>query len=164
MYIHGHGLWVNSYAFYYETYAYVWKNFDLSWVLFIFLSILIVEINYCNYWLTLFLVVPRNKYYKFDLFFCDRRFGWLNCLSILFLCFFFCFILGGSGIGGSAEGACLADDSECTEYDRLGMEAIRSLHQQLDDDENGNIDLSESDDVRILFFCTISFGLSDQKH
>lgn len=65
---------------------------------------------------------------------------------------FFCFILGGSGIGGSAEGACLADDSECTEYDRLGMEAIRSLHQQLDDDENGNIDLSESDDVRI-FFC-----------
>lgn len=27
------------------------------------------------------------------------------------------------------------------------MEAIRSLHQQLDDDENGNIDLSESDDV-----------------
>lgn len=27
------------------------------------------------------------------------------------------------------------------------MEAIRSLHQQLDDDDNGNIDLSESDDV-----------------
>lgn len=32
-------------------------------------------------------------------------------------------------------------------HDRLGMEAIRSLHQQLDDDENGNIDLTESDDV-----------------
>lgn len=32
-------------------------------------------------------------------------------------------------------------------HDKLGMEAIRTLHQQLDDDENGNIDLSESDDV-----------------
>lgn len=29
-----------------------------------------------------------------------------------------------------------------------GLEAIRSLHRQLDDDENGDIDLSESDDVR----------------
>lgn len=27
------------------------------------------------------------------------------------------------------------------------MEAIKSLHQQLDDDDNGNIDLTESDDV-----------------
>lgn len=58
-----------------------------------------------------------------------------------------CFVLGGSGIGGSADGACLADDVECAEHDRLGMEAIRSLHQQLDDDDNGNIDLTESDDV-----------------
>lgn len=62
---------------------------------------------------------------------------------------FFSFILGGSGSSGSADGACLAEDIECTElHDRLGMEAIRSLHQQLDDDDNGNIDLSESDDVR----------------
>ncbi|XP_031628066.1 stromal interaction molecule homolog isoform X4 [Contarinia nasturtii] len=52
----------------------------------------------------------------------------------------------GSGVSGSADGACLAEDVECAEHDRLGMEAIRSLHQQLDDDENGNIDLSESDD------------------
>lgn len=29
------------------------------------------------------------------------------------------------------------------------MEAIKSLHQQLDDDDNGNIDLTESDDVSI---------------
>jgi len=36
-------------------------------------------------------------------------------------------------------------------HDRLGLEAIRSLHSQLDDDANGNVDLSESDDVRILF-------------
>lgn len=43
---------------------------------------------------------------------------------------------------------CLADDVECAEmHDRLGMEAIRSLHEQLDDDDNGNIDLTESDDV-----------------
>lgn len=39
------------------------------------------------------------------------------------------------------------DDLECYNEDRLGMEAIRSLHRQLDDDDNGNIDLSESDDV-----------------
>lgn len=31
--------------------------------------------------------------------------------------------------------------------DRLGLEAIKSLHKQLDDDNDGNIDLSESDDV-----------------
>lgn len=29
------------------------------------------------------------------------------------------------------------------------MEAIKSLHQQLDDDDNGNIDLTESDDVSV---------------
>lgn len=40
--------------------------------------------------------------------------------------------------------------------DRLGLEAIKSLHSQLDDDANGNIDLSESDDVRI----DCSFGAS----
>lgn len=35
-------------------------------------------------------------------------------------------------------------------HDRLGLEAIKSLHSQLDDDANGNVDLSESDDVRIV--------------
>lgn len=34
--------------------------------------------------------------------------------------------------------------------DRLGLEAIRTLHSQLDDDANGNVDLSESDDVRMI--------------
>lgn len=33
--------------------------------------------------------------------------------------------------------------------DKLGLEAIKSLHQKLDDDANGNVDLSESDDVRM---------------
>jgi hypothetical protein len=31
--------------------------------------------------------------------------------------------------------------------DKSGLEAIRALHQQLDDDANGNVDLSESDEV-----------------
>lgn len=30
------------------------------------------------------------------------------------------------------------------------MEAIKELHSQLDDDDNGNIDLTESDDVIII--------------
>lgn len=81
-------------------------------------------------------------------------------LSVIFV---YCFILGGSGNSGSAEGACLADDIVCNEsHDRLGMEAIRSLHQQLDDDDNGNIDLSESDDVRksnFIFFVTLKNSL-----
>jgi len=45
------------------------------------------------------------------------------------------------------------DDLACitmASHDRLGLEAIKSLHSQLDDDANGNVDLSESDDVRIL--------------
>ena len=54
---------------------------------------------------------------------------------------------------GSADGACHADDLDCyNDQDRLGMEAIRSLHRQLDDDDNGNIDLSESDDVSFYYF------------
>lgn len=76
----------------------------------------------------------------------------------------FVLILGGSGISGSADGACLADDIECHEHhDRLGMEAIRSLHEQLDDDDNGNIDLSESDDVRnksLLIFLLLKWFIA----
>lgn len=62
---------------------------------------------------------------------------------------FLFFIEGGTGSGSAPDGACLADDLEClgNVHDRLGMEAIKSLHQQLDDDDNGNIDLTESDDV-----------------
>lgn len=37
-------------------------------------------------------------------------------------------------------------------HDRLGLEAIKSLHSQLDDDANGNVDLSESDDVSTLLY------------
>lgn len=60
---------------------------------------------------------------------------------------------GGTGSGVPPENACVADGIECIDnvHDRLGMEAIRSLHQQLDDDDNGNIDLTESDDVSLVF-------------
>uniref|UniRef100_A0A1B6C0H7 SAM domain-containing protein n=1 Tax=Clastoptera arizonana TaxID=38151 RepID=A0A1B6C0H7_9HEMI len=45
--------------------------------------------------------------------------------------------------------SCLSDDLLCltmVNQDRLGLEAIKSLHRQLDDDANGAVDLSESDD------------------
>lgn len=50
---------------------------------------------------------------------------------------------------------CSADDINClatASNDKLGLDAIRTLHQQLDDDANGNIDLTETSDVRILSF------------
>ena len=33
--------------------------------------------------------------------------------------------------------------------DRLGYEAIKQLHKQIDDDENGSLDRSESDGVSL---------------
>lgn len=75
------------------------------------------------------------------------KYYWFNFK--IFLLLFIC--AGGAGSSG-ADGACLADDLECNEmHDRLGMEAIKSLHEQLDDDDNGNIDLTESDDVCICY-------------
>lgn len=47
--------------------------------------------------------------------------------------------------------ACLA----MAQSDRLGLESIKLLHRQLDDDKDGNIDLSESDDVRYLYFLNL---------
>ncbi|XP_057652374.1 stromal interaction molecule homolog [Diorhabda carinulata] len=44
---------------------------------------------------------------------------------------------------------CSEDDFAClamAQKDRLGLEAIKQLHKQLDDDKDGTIDLSESDD------------------
>lgn len=76
----------------------------------------------------------QNRHYSLSM-------CWWKLLTIFV---FFCLI-----IGSSADGACHVDDLECFNEDRLGMEAIRSLHRQLDDDDNGNIDLSESDDVSI---------------
>jgi hypothetical protein len=84
-------------------------------------------------------------------------------------CFFNCFLVtddnpdphpgGGGGGGGTTGGgntvstgahmehSCSADGLDCHSYDPSEIEAIKSLHRQLDDDDNGDIDLSESDDV-----------------
>jgi hypothetical protein len=55
-----------------------------------------------------------------------------------------CSSLKGIGDGCNDDAACLALASQ----DRIGLEAIKSLHRQLDDDANGNIDLSETDEVK----------------
>lgn len=39
--------------------------------------------------------------------------------------------------------------SSLDESEKLALEAIHSLHHQLDDDKNGNIDLFESNEVNI---------------
>lgn len=44
------------------------------------------------------------------------------------------------------DGSCYQGDIVC-EKDRLGYEAIATLHHQMDDDENGDIDLEESAEV-----------------
>lgn len=41
--------------------------------------------------------------------------------------------------------------------DKHGLDSIITLHKQLDDDEDGNIDYAESDDVRT----SIAYHLSD---
>lgn len=56
---------------------------------------------------------------------------------------------------GSTAGSTCNDDLAClaaaADHDKIGLEAIQSLHKQLDDDANGNIDLSESDDVSTCY-------------
>jgi len=41
---------------------------------------------------------------------------------------------------------CPANDAVC-ERDWIGFEAIAQLHAQIDDDQNGSLDRSESDEV-----------------
>ncbi|KAF5302355.1 hypothetical protein FQA39_LY10394 [Lamprigera yunnana] len=44
---------------------------------------------------------------------------------------------------------CSSEDTSCLGLDtndQLGLEAIKTLHNQLDDDRNGNVDLTETDD------------------
>jgi hypothetical protein len=60
------------------------------------------------------------------------------------LCSILCSSLQGIGDSCHDDAACLALASQ----DRIGLEAIKSLHRQLDDDANGNVDLSESDEVK----------------
>ncbi|XP_044254508.1 stromal interaction molecule homolog isoform X2 [Tribolium madens] len=52
-------------------------------------------------------------------------------------------------LSDSSMNTCSIDDFACLTMaanDRLGLEAIKTLHQKLDDDANGNVDLTESDD------------------
>ena len=42
---------------------------------------------------------------------------------------------------------CPKEDLVC-ERDKLGFDAIKTLHQKIDDDKDGKVDLSESDEVR----------------
>jgi len=54
--------------------------------------------------------------------------------------------------GGGGEG-CNMDELVCLSMvaqDRHGLEAIKALHKQLDDDADGNVDFSESDEVSPL--------------
>lgn len=55
------------------------------------------------------------------------------------------FFSGSGGSGINSDGSCHMDDPHCSE-----MEAIQSLHKKLDDDANGNIDISESSDVSVF--------------
>lgn len=51
-----------------------------------------------------------------------------------------------------AHETCDTDDYSCLTMmsnDKHGLEAIKELHKQLDDDANGNVDLSETGDVSI---------------
>ena len=43
---------------------------------------------------------------------------------------------------------CRIDESLCKDENaRLSFDAIRSIHKQMDDDANGNVDVSETDGV-----------------
>ena len=55
---------------------------------------------------------------------------------------------------------CSPGDTVCqrdTEKDMQGIEAIKSIHRQIDDDHNGNVDLSESDEVTIGSILSVMF-------
>ena len=80
-----------------------------------------------------------------------------NSLFRKTFCFLLCYfelivLLSGHGENCNEDIACLT----IAHNDRLGLEAIRSLHRQLDDDANGNVDLSESDEA--CNFCLLAFG------
>lgn len=45
------------------------------------------------------------------------------------------------------------------EQDRIGFEAIMQLHAKIDDDQNGNLDRSESDEVANRIFKLMTIAL-----
>ncbi|XP_071786332.1 stromal interaction molecule 1-like isoform X1 [Asterias amurensis] len=78
----------------------------------------------------------------------------------VWLCLLLCVISNGQQTSTSSEQnqgirsrvkltECSPGDTVCqrdTEKDMQGIEAIKSIHRQIDDDHNGNVDLSESDE------------------
>jgi len=61
----------------------------------------------------------------------------------------------------ACDSGCPANDAVC-ERDWIGFEAIAQLHAQIDDDHNGSLDRSESDEVSVitvLFFFEIGICL-----
>lgn len=58
-------------------------------------------------------------------------------------------LIEGASVTNKGMSDFCSDDLSCTitsPNDKYGLEAIKSLHRQLDDDANGAVDLSESDD------------------
>ena len=59
---------------------------------------------------------------------------------------------------------CIKEDTECIK-DKLSYDAISCLHRLIDDDHNGNVDQSESDEARyqccwlefVDVFCIVPF-------
>ena len=55
--------------------------------------------------------------------------------------------------------ACIEEDTECNK-DKLGYDAIGRLHALIDDDHNGNVDQSESDEVFMMIVIHIQLKLT----
>ncbi len=53
----------------------------------------------------------------------------------------------------SSNGETESWSASLDETEKLALEAIRCLHRQLDDDQDGNINLDESNDVSTLTLC-----------
>jgi len=52
------------------------------------------------------------------------------------------------------DAGCPTNDAVC-EKDWIGFEAIAQLHAQIDDDHNGSLDRSESDEVSVTIVSVI---------
>lgn len=66
----------------------------------------------------------------------------------------------------SSADFCRFDELLCKDENaRLSFEAIRSIHKQMDDDANGNVDIVETDGVSTnLYKLRLSIGCLDVYH
>ncbi|CAD5120416.1 DgyrCDS8984 [Dimorphilus gyrociliatus] len=73
--------------------------------------------------------------------FCD-----LKHLLFICVCFLLIFIVGTSS-DDTDTAACIGGDRKnCIPTDKVGYDSIKTLHMQIDDDRNGKVDFSESDE------------------